>query len=94
MSGVEQTQLPHNRRHQLLFAAQLISQREHNKRRVIAESFQDTLAFRQTEVIVVWFAEVGPVRQFRLHINARLVRCLERRLGRTPGMKTIMIYAV
>ena len=44
--------------------------------------------------VVLRIAEGHPVRQFGLYIDAQLVGGLESGIGRTPGMKAVMVDAV
>jgi hypothetical protein len=61
MARVELAEVFDGCRHNFLFAGQFVSEREHHKGWMIAKGFQKSFAFLAAEVVVVWFAKVGPV---------------------------------
>ena len=79
----------------------LVAKRHHYKRRMMRKLFYNAYSFAYKILlfflVVALFAFCGyrtPERKLRLHIYTKLICRCECRIGRTAGMKTVVIYAV
>ncbi|OQB90280.1 MAG: hypothetical protein BWX86_02271 [Verrucomicrobia bacterium ADurb.Bin122] len=92
-SSVERAQVAHHGVHRSAVAAGLVGEREHDKRRVIAVLAQHCLGFGP-ERRAYLRGKRAPEGQLGLQVDAELVRRLEGRLRRNPGVAADVVDAV